>query len=118
MHEDVPDECRPVVFKDGVRLPFPAATRLLKRPKMRSVHGCKAATRSRVESEPVEYHPGAVQAPSQAKVGTTRCLQAPHVFCRAPEHGRETPAAERLAARGKRRESALLARAEAAEAKG
>jgi len=36
MHADVPDECRPVLFKDGKRIEFPAPTKPLKRPKMRT----------------------------------------------------------------------------------
>jgi hypothetical protein len=37
MHADVPDECRPILFKDGKRIEFPAPTKALKRPKMRVV---------------------------------------------------------------------------------
>lgn len=36
MHADVPDECRPVLLKDGQRIEFPAPTKPLKRPKMRA----------------------------------------------------------------------------------
>jgi len=36
MHGDVPDECRPVLFNDGQRIEFPAPTKPLKRPKMRT----------------------------------------------------------------------------------
>ena len=64
------------------------------------------ATSPRVKSEPVGYHPGAVQAPSRAKVWTTGCLQAPRVFGFSPESSRAPPAAERPAAPGRRRESA------------
>merc|ERR1712070_229381 len=35
MHEDVPDECRPIVLQDGERIAFPMPTSPLKRPKMR-----------------------------------------------------------------------------------
>lgn len=35
MHESVPDEFRPVVFKDGVRVPFPPPTRRLRAPELR-----------------------------------------------------------------------------------
>mmetsp|Transcript_30241 Transcript_30241/g.66134 ORF Transcript_30241/g.66134 Transcript_30241/m.66134 type:complete len:157 (-) Transcript_30241:119-589(-) len=35
MHEAVPDEYKPVVFQDGVRVPFPAATKKLRAPRMR-----------------------------------------------------------------------------------
>jgi hypothetical protein len=38
MHADVPDECRPVLFKDGQRIAFPALTKSLKRPKMRAAN--------------------------------------------------------------------------------
>jgi hypothetical protein len=38
MHADVPDECRPVLFKDGQRIEFPAPTKPLKRPKTRAAH--------------------------------------------------------------------------------
>jgi len=37
MHADVADECRPVLFKDGQRIEFPAPTKPLKPPKMRTV---------------------------------------------------------------------------------
>jgi len=36
MHADVPDDCRPILLKDGQRIEFPAPTKLLKRPKMRA----------------------------------------------------------------------------------
>jgi hypothetical protein len=35
MHNDVPDEWKPVLFKDGRRLPFPPPTKFLKPPKLR-----------------------------------------------------------------------------------
>lgn len=35
MHDSVPDECRPVIFSSGVRVPFPAPTRRLKAPQTR-----------------------------------------------------------------------------------
>lgn len=35
MHEAVPDEFRPVIFKDGVRVPFPPPTRRLRAPELR-----------------------------------------------------------------------------------
>jgi len=35
MHESVPDEFRPVTFKDGVRVPFPPPTRRLRAPDLR-----------------------------------------------------------------------------------
>jgi|EP00927_Polykrikos_kofoidii_P052367 hypothetical protein len=35
MHASVPDEFRPVLFKDGVRVPFPAPTRSIREPRMR-----------------------------------------------------------------------------------
>jgi hypothetical protein len=36
MHADVPDDCRPILFKDGQRIEFPVPTKPLKRPKMRA----------------------------------------------------------------------------------
>lgn len=35
MHESVPDEFRPVIFKDGARIPFPAPTRKIRAPDVR-----------------------------------------------------------------------------------
>merc|ERR1719410_1554293 len=35
MHEDVPDEFRPVLYKDGVRVPFPLPTKPIKAPRVR-----------------------------------------------------------------------------------
>jgi RNA recognition motif-containing protein len=35
MSEGVPESCRPVVFKDGVRAPFPAPTRRIRTPWLR-----------------------------------------------------------------------------------
>lgn len=35
MHESVPDEFRPVIFKGGVRVPFPPPTRRLRAPDLR-----------------------------------------------------------------------------------
>lgn len=36
MHASVPDEQRPALFKDGVRIPFPAPTKKLKAPRPRN----------------------------------------------------------------------------------
>jgi RNA recognition motif-containing protein len=33
MHREVPDECKPVIFQDGVRVPFPAPTRRVRVPR-------------------------------------------------------------------------------------
>merc|ERR1712007_80239 len=33
MHPDVPKKCKPVLFKHGQPIPFPAPTKTLKRPK-------------------------------------------------------------------------------------
>lgn len=35
MHASVPDEFRPVLFEDGVRVPFPPPTRSIREPRMR-----------------------------------------------------------------------------------
>merc|ERR1711920_393260 len=35
MHEDVPDEFRPLLFKDGVRVAFPPPTRKLRAPRVK-----------------------------------------------------------------------------------
>jgi hypothetical protein len=35
MHESVPDESKPAIFKDGVRVPFPPPTRAPRAPRMR-----------------------------------------------------------------------------------
>jgi hypothetical protein len=36
MHEDVPDECRPVLLENGVRVNFPPPTKSLKAPRLRA----------------------------------------------------------------------------------
>jgi len=33
MHHEIPDECKPVRFNDGQRVPFPAPTKVLRRPR-------------------------------------------------------------------------------------
>merc|ERR1719507_2334427 len=33
MHEDVPDEFKPLMFRDGIRVPFPSPTKKLNRPR-------------------------------------------------------------------------------------
>lgn len=33
MHESVPDECKPLLFEDGVRIPFPAPTKWIRAPR-------------------------------------------------------------------------------------
>jgi hypothetical protein len=35
MHPAIPDECKPVVFADGVRVPFPAPTKTMRHPRIR-----------------------------------------------------------------------------------
>jgi len=35
MHEDMPDQYKPVVFQDGFRAAFPAATKRIRKPRMR-----------------------------------------------------------------------------------
>lgn len=39
MHESVPDECKPAVFADGVRIPFPPPTKTIKAPRVKKGHG-------------------------------------------------------------------------------
>jgi hypothetical protein len=46
MHADVPDECRPVLFRNGERIAFPSPTKPLKRPKMRTVPAKKSDDRA------------------------------------------------------------------------
>jgi hypothetical protein len=36
MHQDVPDECRPVLLENGVRVDFPPATKSLRAPRLRA----------------------------------------------------------------------------------
>lgn len=35
MHEDVPDEFKPAIFKSGFRIPFPAPTKKLRKPRLK-----------------------------------------------------------------------------------
>lgn len=37
MHAAVPDECKPVVFKQGVRMPFPPPTKKVRAPRVRQL---------------------------------------------------------------------------------
>lgn len=39
MHEAVPDDHRPLVFKDGIKVPFPAPTKKLRVPRLRPNRG-------------------------------------------------------------------------------
>lgn len=43
MHEAVPDECRPMLFMEGVRIPFPPPTKQLKAPRLRVRESAKAS---------------------------------------------------------------------------
>lgn len=36
MHTDVPDECRPILLQNGVRIEFPSATKSLRAPRLRA----------------------------------------------------------------------------------
>lgn len=36
MHANVPDECRPILLKDGIRISFPPATKSLRAPRLRA----------------------------------------------------------------------------------
>merc|ERR1712046_334102 len=40
MHKDVPDEIRPVLFENGVRVAFPPPTKALHAPRLRASHRC------------------------------------------------------------------------------
>jgi len=35
MHKSVQDECKPVLFEDGMRIPFPAPTKAIRPPRIR-----------------------------------------------------------------------------------
>lgn len=37
MHHSMPDEYKPMVFKDGVRVPFPPPTKVIRAPKLRPI---------------------------------------------------------------------------------
>lgn len=39
MHDDMPDECRPAVFSDGVRAPFPPPLKRIRAPRIRHSRG-------------------------------------------------------------------------------
>merc|ERR1712056_172843 len=36
MHSDVPDKYRPLLFKDGARVPFPSPTKKIQKPRMKA----------------------------------------------------------------------------------
>lgn len=40
MHKDVPDQIRPVLFENGVRIAFPPPTKTLHAPRLRASHRC------------------------------------------------------------------------------
>jgi hypothetical protein len=40
MHKDVPDEIRPVLFENGVRVAFPPPTKAVHAPRLRASHRC------------------------------------------------------------------------------
>lgn len=44
MHESVPEECKPIVLANGVRVPFPSPTKRLREPRIRrpQANGAKA----------------------------------------------------------------------------
>lgn len=50
MHEDVPDDYKPMVFHSGKRIPFPEPTKKLKVPRMRPGHD-KASLQELVQDE-------------------------------------------------------------------
>lgn len=43
MHESVPDDFKPMLFSDGVRVPFPPPTKRLKAPRVRHARAKAAA---------------------------------------------------------------------------
>lgn len=49
MHESVPDAHRPALYREGSRLPFPAPTKVVKRPHVR-------ARRKNEDQQPTESH--------------------------------------------------------------
>jgi len=46
MHESVPDKFKPAVYKDGVRIPFPAPTKTIKPPRPRTRHATSATQKT------------------------------------------------------------------------
>jgi len=50
MHEDVPDKFRPLLFRNGVRIPFPPPTKKLKPPRMKA--GREPGPEDDVDDEP------------------------------------------------------------------
>lgn len=49
MHESVPDENRPAIYRDGVRQPFPPPTKLIKKPHVRANKRCKTPAEGSAE---------------------------------------------------------------------
>lgn len=41
MHESVPDECRPAIWNNGVRVAFPKPTRRIRMPRATNRPGCR-----------------------------------------------------------------------------
>jgi len=46
MHSSVPEEMKPSLFRDGVRVAFPAPTKAIAAPKCRSLGQCKSTIRN------------------------------------------------------------------------
>lgn len=64
MHDSVPDEYKPAVFVDGVRVPFPAPTKRIRPPRVRrnsATDGCGIAS-------PVPDHVGGSKRSGRGKV--------------------------------------------------
>lgn len=62
MHESVPDEQKPAIFKNATRIPFPEPTQKLRAPRMRPGH--VAGRRNQFSTEPkVEQPKQGEQAP-------------------------------------------------------
>lgn len=50
MHESVPEDCKPMIFQNGLQLPFPAPTKAIPEPQERQISLSKKANQRQVET--------------------------------------------------------------------
>lgn len=77
MHESVPDEFKPVIFADGVRVMFPLPTKAIKQPRLRASRQ-KLKTARRWGSDDGSRTPSEPATPQMDS--TTRGVEIPDEF--------------------------------------
>lgn len=64
MHEAVPDDCRPALFEDGERKPFPAPTKKLRPPRLKNCRPTPPAKAASSDGPPGSLIPQSAGQPS------------------------------------------------------